>query len=268
MRAARNPHAKQSRVRMGDRPSRLATIHNANVLTNCTITEVGPSSMRVIISGNTRLSAVPSTAPPNRDSARRRLAPSRPAAEGDGECDTIDQQCHRVVEQALALDDHHDTVRWAQRTKDRRGGGGVRRGDDCAEYHRDGPGHVRPQPPRGAGDGSDGQYNRHHRAAGDRQPVVPQVARRGVVGGVQQARRHEQGQHQIGRECQRRRSGKHREHRPGDGEEGGVGRPKPTGDRGKQRANDQQGDGDFEESHAVSLDTRTSRLRPVPSPLV
>ena len=76
---------------------------------------------------------------------------------------------------------------------------GVRRRDDGAK--RDGrcPRHGRDQPVRDHGHRRRGESDGENHQPGDRRPVVLQISRRGIVCGVEQHGRHEEGQRQLGR---------------------------------------------------------------------
>ena len=94
--------------------------------------------------------------------------------------------------------------------------------------------------------------------AGDRQPVVAQVARRGVVGGVEQDRRDEEGERQLGRDGELRRARHEGEQRAAQREEHGVGRAdaarrRPPAARRRGRAREL-----FEFAHGVARQLHTA----------
>jgi hypothetical protein len=117
---------------------------------------------------------------------------------GGSDGDAIDQQRAGVVEQALAFEDLENTIGQIDLAQDRRRRRRVGRRHDGAKRDRRRPRHVRQQPVdqhryRGGGETYRDEYQRR-----DRQPVVAEVAHRGVECGVQQDRGHEQRQRQIG----------------------------------------------------------------------
>ena len=121
-------------------------------------------------------------------------------ARADG--DAIDQQRAGVVEQALAFEDLQHAIGQLDLAQDRDRGGRIRRRDDGAERDRGGPRHVRQQPVRHKRDRSRGQADGDDDQGRDRHPVVAEIAQGGVEGGVEQHRRDEQRQRQIGSSVQ------------------------------------------------------------------
>ena len=115
----------------------------------------------------------------------------------------------------------------------------VGRGDDGAQGHRRGQREAGLQPARHDRHGRDGERHGPERETGDGAPVLPQVARRAVVGGVEQHRRHEQREGQLGIEVHCRRMREQREPRPGEREQGGVGHVHPAGPGGQDRAGEE-----------------------------
>ncbi len=113
----------------------------------------------------------------------------------------VDQERAGVVEQAFAFEDFQDAVWQLDLTEDGRRRGRVRRRNDSAERNRGSPRHVRQQPvdEHRHCRGSEADRDEHQRR--DRQPVIPEVAHRGVIRGIHQHGRHEQRQRQIGLQC-------------------------------------------------------------------
>src|SRR5713226_7432145 len=77
-------------------------------------------------------------------------------------------------------------------------------------------------------------------------PVVAEVAQRGVEGGIQQHRRDEQRQRQIGLQRPGRAGWYEGQQQAADGEKGRVGHLDPPGQRRQQHRAQQQGDQPFE----------------------
>ena len=121
--------------------------------------------------------------------------------------DAVDQECAGIVEQAFALEDLLDAVRQVDLAQDRGGRRGVGRCHDGAERDRDRPWHVRAKPVRDDSDGGGRDPDRDQHQRRDRQPVVPEVAQRGIESRIQQHRRHEQRQRQLRLQHPRRTPG-------------------------------------------------------------
>ena len=106
-----------------------------------------------------------------------------------------------------------------------------------------GHGHVRHQRSHRHGHGHDGDRHREERQRRHRAPVVSQVPDRGVEGRVQQNRRHEQDQGELGVQAHDRRAGHQGQTGTGQGQKRGIRRPDPPG-QGSQRRADQEEDDD------------------------
>ena len=89
-------------------------------------------------------------------------------------------------------------------------------------------------------------------SAGDRAPVVSQIPQRRVVGGVQQHRRDEQRQREVGIDREHRHAGDERQHGATGGEEGGVRRADAPCQRSEQDGREQQRDENLEFMHGES----------------
>ena len=117
----------------------------------------------------------------------------------------INQQRRGVVQQAFALQDHHDSMRNVQPAHHRRGRHRVRRRDDGADGNARGPGHVRHQVVNQPGDcgrrdAHRDEHQRHHR-----NPVALEIPQRGVEGRIEQGRCDEQCQRELRIQVERRR---------------------------------------------------------------
>ena len=201
-----------------------------------------------------RASTSASTTLPTRDGEQRRHdAPSGQDA-GDHRADRepVDQQRARVVEEALAFEDDEQPVRRPELLEHRGGGRRVGRRDDGAERDRGRPRHVGHEHPRHDGDDDDRERDGTEGEARDRAPVRAQVARRGVEGGVDQHRRDEQRERQLGIEHEGRHAGEERQRGAGEGHQRRVGRADPPRQRGQRRADQQQRDDDLEYFHRAS----------------
>ena len=173
----------------------------------------------------------------------------------------IDQQRAGVVQQALAFENRQDALRRLQRPQHRGGRRGIGRRDDGAERDRRRPRQLGHEHARDDGDGGRREAHRDDDEAGDRRPVVAEVARRGVVGRVEQDRRDEQRQRQLGSDGERaarpartrgsRRRGRERPDRAPDSTRGG----------GEQDGRDEEDEDLFEVGHVgrpPALHTRRS----------
>lgn len=154
---------------------------------------------------------------------RRDLAPCQMLGGDRADGDAIDQERGRVVEQALALQNLDHAVRQLHLAQDRDRGGRVRRGHDGAERNRGGPGHVRHQPVRDVGHSGRGQADGGDDQGGDRNPIVAEIAQRGVEGGIEQDRCDKKSQCQVGLQRPGRARRHKRNQRAPDREKGRVG---------------------------------------------
>ena len=98
-----------------------------------------------------------------------RLAPAEHARHCRRDRGAIEDERRRVVHEALALEDRDHAARHRQPRDDRGGGDGVRRRDDRAECHRDGPGHVGEERAR---DDRDDRRGRRARARSASVPIL------------------------------------------------------------------------------------------------
>ncbi len=140
-------------------------------------------------------------------------------------------------------------MRRAELLEHRGRGRRVGRGHDGAERDRRRPRQVGDEHPRDDGDDGDGERHRAEGEAGDGPPVGAQVARRGVEGGVDQHRRDEQRQRQLGIEHQRGQAGDERERGAGERHQRRIGRAELPRHRRQRRTAEQQRDDDLEDFH-------------------
>ena len=244
--------AKTTTVRMPERWSRSASIQTANVPQNWTTTAMATSCIRAVSGMITRDSTNPSTTLPTVttrssgiDARRRQRARERHA---DGEA--VDQERARIVEEALALEDHEQSMRRTELLEHGGRGRRVRGCDDRAERDRDSPGHVGHEQAGHDRDDDDGQRDGADGEAGDRPPVRSEVARRRIERGVQQHGRDEEGERELGVQDERRRARNERQACAGERHHRRVGSPDASGQRGEARTGEQQRDDDLEDVHA------------------
>ena len=150
-------------------------------------------------------------APP--EEGRRRLGQREAARHHRDHGEAEQQQRGDVVQQALALQDTSSRCGGeagaGQRSRPRRRAG--RRWRPASPPPpRTGPGPWRGRP----GDRRGGEADGDEDQARHRRPVVPQVAGRGVVAGVDQDGRYEQGERQVGRDADGGREGRERQPAP------------------------------------------------------
>ena len=88
--------------------------------------------------------------------------------------------------------------------------------------------------------------------AGDRRPVVPEISRRRVVGGVEQHGRDEQRERELGRNGKGRRAWKKGEERTADRQEDGIGRADAPRRRGQDQGREDEAHESFEFTHAIA----------------
>ena len=176
------------------------------------------------------------------------------AVGGDGaNGEAIDQQRAGVVQQALALEDRQDAMRRPQLAQHRRCGRGIGWRDDGAERNRRRPWHAGHQRARHYGDGDGREAHGNDDQAGDRRPVVPEIPRRCVVRRVEQDRRDEERQRELGQNRERRRAWNKREKGAADREKHRIGRADAARRRGQQRGGEDQANENFELSHVPAL---------------
>ena len=103
----------------------------------------------------------------------------------------------------------------------------------------------------GDGDGreSDGEDDQ----TGDRRPVVPEISQRGVVGRVEQHRRDEQRQRELGQHGERRRAGNEREERAAERQEHRIGCADAARQRRQHHGGENQADQYFEFRHDAEI---------------
>jgi hypothetical protein len=97
------------------------------------------------------------------------------------------------------------------------------------------------------------ENHRNDHQADKRRPVVAQVSLGSVVAGVDQNRRHEQGQHQVGRQGQTRRSGNEGKQRAADRQEHGIGSTRAPRSRGEPDGGHEDEQNLFEFLHRESM---------------
>jgi hypothetical protein len=138
-----------------------------------------------------------------------------------------------------------------QLTEHRDSRGCIRRGDDSAERDGGGPRDLGHQPADCDRHGCDGERDGDQRQARHRSPVLAEIAGRRVEGCIQEHRRDEERQRQLGIEgdCGSPRY----QCEPGSGErqKGRVGKPRPPRQRGKRRPSQEKCDNQLEELHAL-----------------
>ena len=148
--------------------------------------------------------------------------------------DAVDQQRAGVVEQAFAFENLLDAVRQIDLAQDRGGRRSVGRRDDGAERDRNRPWHVRAKPVRDDGDGAGRHPDRDQNERRYRQPVVSEVAQRGIESRIQQHRRHEQRQRQFRLQRPRRSAGHKGQQHAADREKCRIGYLEPPRQRRQQ----------------------------------
>ena len=125
----------------------------------------------------------------------------------------------RVVQKAFAFQDRQDALRRPQRTKHGGCRYGVRRSDDRAEPDRRCPWHRGDECVDDDGDGRGRESDRENDEARYRRPIVLEIPKRSVVSRIEQYRCDEQRQRKLGRDGERGRAWKKREHRAAQREE-------------------------------------------------
>ena len=210
--------AKTTIVMMPERCSRSARIQTANVPQNWNTTAVATSLIRPLMNDRRAREHQPEHHAAERDHEQHREhgQPERKPVTRRADREAVDEQRARVVEEALAFEDHEQPVRRAKLLEHRRRRRGVGRRDDRAERDRGRPRHVGHQHPRDDRDDDDRERDRAERQARDRAPVRAQVARRGVERGVEQHGRDEQRERELGIEHQRRHAGDQRQRGAGE----------------------------------------------------
>ena len=183
----------------------------------------------------------------------------------------VDQERAGVVQQALAFEDRQDPAGRAQMPEHGGGRGGVGRRDDGAQHDRRRPRQFRHQCPSDDGDGGRREPNGEDDQAGHGEPVVAEVAGRRVVGSVEQDRRDEEGERQLGADGELRRARHEGEDGPAQREEDGIRRTDPARRGREQHGRDEEGDQLFQfghvrrppASHERTRDRSTGSQRPV-----
>ena len=140
----------------------------------------------------------------------------------------VDQQRAAVVEQALTFQDRTNPIRNRHGAEHSGGGCGVRGRDNGAERNGHGPAHGGLEPVRRHGDGDHGHGHGSQRQERDRRDVALEVAGRRVKRRVEQDRRHEQREHQLGVEPEIRSERHEGDRRSAEGEERREGRLEPA----------------------------------------
>ena len=175
---------------------------------------------------STRESASPSTTLPDRDHEQRRhRAPAgrKPATVG-ADREPVDEQRARVVEQALALENHQHPVRRAELPEHRRRGRRVGRRHDRAERDRRRPGHVRARASARRRRRRRGEPDRAEGQAGDRAPVRARSRGEESKAASSSTGATNSASASSGSSVQRRRVRDQRERGAGQRDQGGVGR--------------------------------------------
>ena len=145
-------------------------------------------------------------------------------------------------------------MRRLERPEHRRRRGRIRRRDHRAEGDRGRPLEARHHRPRHHGNRGRRQPDADDDQAGDRAPVFPQVAGRGVVGGVEQHRRDEERKGEVRLDGEDRSPGDERQDRPAEGKERRVGRSDATRESGQENRREQERDQNLECMHGDSVD--------------
>ena len=164
----------------------------------------------------------------------------------------IDQQRRRVIQQAFAFQDHHDSMRNVQPAHHRRGRHRVRRRDDRADGDARGPGHVRHHVVHQPGHGGDRDTDRDEHQRHHRNPVFLEIPQRGVEGSIQQGRCHKQGQRQVRIQVERRRVRDKGQRGAAEREQRGVGELEVTRAGREQYGADEQDQEGLEQQHGAS----------------
>ncbi len=118
-----------------------------------------------------------------------------------------------------------------------------------AERDRGGPRQPGHQRVRHDGHRSRGQRHRHQHEPGQHLPIVLEVARRCVIGGVEQHRRDEQRQRQVGLERKRRAARHEGKRHAAERQERRIRRADAPRQRREQDGAEQQRDDPFEDEH-------------------
>jgi hypothetical protein len=126
---------------------------------------------------------------------------------------------------------------------------GIRWRDDGAERNHRRPRHRRHKRTRDQADGKRREANGTHHEADKRQPIVFEISRRCVIRRVEQDRRDENRQRELGRNGDGRRARNEREDRAADRQEDRIGRTDATGCGGKNDGSEDQANERFEFSH-------------------
>ena len=199
----------------------------------------------------TRESTRPSTTLPTGDEqqGRHHVPADHHTAGCRRDREPVDEERARVVEEALSLEDHEQPVR---RVGAARAPRWPRRRRAAPRWRR-----ARWRPPRGGRarttgrrrHGRHGESDREQRQARHRAPVVPQVPRRRVERRVEQHRRHEERQRQLGIEGDGWSAGDQRERGAGQREERGIGQVDSPGQRGERGSDQEQRDHELEHFH-------------------
>jgi hypothetical protein len=123
-----------------------------------------------------------------------------------------------IVEQRLAFEDHRHAMWEPDIPQHRRRRHRIGRRDDRPDRHRRRPGNGRHQHVYDQGNGCRRQSHRDERKAHHRHPVALQVAKRGVVGSVEQYGGNKQRQHERWVQVQADIDGRDRHGRASEGE--------------------------------------------------
>jgi hypothetical protein len=185
---------------------------------------------------------------------RRRHRAQRKAVRCHGaDRQAIDQQRAGIIQQALAFENGEKAVRRSQRAEDGGRGGGIRWRDDGAECDGRRPRHPGHQCTRDQADGKGREANGKHDEADERHPIVFEISRRRVIRRVEQDRRDEDSQRQIGRDGEGWRARNEGEDRTADRQKNGIGRTDAAGCGGENDGREDQANERFEFSHQHRL---------------
>ena len=112
----------------------------------------------------------------DREEEHRDNGGEREAVRGDGtHGQAVDQECARVVQQALAFKDRQEAMGRSQRSQHCRCSNGIRRCDDGSQRNRWRPRHRRDDRAGDDGDGDGGESDRADDEARDWRPVVLEI---------------------------------------------------------------------------------------------
>src|ERR1700737_1559287 len=169
------------------------------------------------------------------------------------DCQPIDHEGSRVVDEAFALEDTYDLPRHAQWPHDRKHGDRIRGRDDRTERDRGRPGERWMQPVGYDSNGCGRDEYQDDRKTEDRTDLAPKVTKRvGNCSRVKERRDENKEQH-FWRECDVRKFRNEREKESADNEDGCVGDPQPLCDEAQPRRNSEQKQKELKTSQATII---------------